>query len=124
MLVGTAVVGGIIWFADPTTPGGVLPTCPTKSLLHIDCPGCGSLRMMYSLMHGDFGSAVHFNAVGVVAMFFVAAAFVTYTVGLWTGRRIRNWQHWRYAPMVLLAITLAWFVVRNIPIEPFSNLKV
>ena len=37
-----------IWVGDPTTPNGPLPVCPTKALLGIDCPGCGSLRMLYS----------------------------------------------------------------------------
>ncbi|BBX75130.1 hypothetical protein MSHI_30360 [Mycobacterium shinjukuense] len=46
-----------IWVADPTTPNGPLPTCPTKALLGIDCPGCGSLRMLHSLMHGDLLAA-------------------------------------------------------------------
>ncbi|HEY0229106.1 MAG TPA: DUF2752 domain-containing protein, partial [Mycobacterium sp.] len=41
-----------IWIGDPTTPHGPLPVCPTEALLGIDCPGCGSLRMLYSLMHG------------------------------------------------------------------------
>lgn len=124
VLAGTGVAGAIIWSADPTTPGGVLPTCPTKALLHIDCPGCGSLRAIYWLMHGDLGQALHFNALGVVALAFLAIAFITYTVGLWTGRRIRSWQHWRYTPIVVLAITVLWFVIRNIPLEPFSGLKV
>lgn len=75
-------------------------------------------------MHGDISQAFHFNAVGVIALLLLAVAFVTYTVGLWTGRRIRSWQHWRYTPIAFLVITIVWFVIRNIPIEPFSSLKV
>lgn len=124
VLVGVAGAATAIWFADPTTPGGVLPTCPTKSLFHLNCPGCGSLRAIYSLMHGDVGAALHYNAVGVIALVLLAFTFVTYTIGLWTGRRLWNWQTLRYAPAVVLGVTLVWFVIRNIPIEPFSSLKV
>ncbi|WP_131724959.1 DUF2752 domain-containing protein, partial [Mycobacteroides abscessus] len=53
--VAGAVAAGCaaVWFGDPTTPGGVLPVCPLKALTGLDCPGCGGLRMVYSLMHGD-----------------------------------------------------------------------
>lgn len=114
----------VVLLGDPTTPGGFLPPCPTKFLLHIVCPGCGSTRALYSLLHGDLPAALHYNAVGVVAMGLLAAAFVAYVVGLWRGRRVRSWQHWRYAPMVTLAVVTVWFVIRNIPVAPFDSLKV
>lgn len=57
-----------IWVGDPTTPNGPLPVCPTKALLGIDCPGCGSLRMLYSLLHGDLLQAARFNALGLLAV--------------------------------------------------------
>lgn len=124
VLAGAAAVGTLVWFADPTTPGGIIPPCPTNALLHINCPGCGMSRAVYCLLHGDLGGALHYNAVGVLALGFLAVAFVTYTVGLWRGRRIRGWQQWRYTPMVVLIVTLTWFVIRNIPIAPFDSLKV
>lgn len=124
VLVTVGAALSVIWMADPTTPGGALPTCPTKALFHIDCPGCGSLRAIYSLMHGDIGAALHYNAVGVLAIVALTVSFVTYTVGLWTGRRLWKWQTLRYAPAIVLGIALVWFVIRNIPVEPFSSLKV
>ncbi|WP_082084024.1 DUF2752 domain-containing protein [Gordonia sihwensis] len=123
-LTGAAAVCAAVWFGDPTTPGGYLPPCPTRLMLHIDCPGCGSTRALYCLLHGDIPAALHYNAVGVLAFVLIAAAFVSYTIGLWKGRRIRSWQHWRYAPVVTLVVVAAWFVVRNIPIAPFDSLKV
>ncbi|WP_066169178.1 DUF2752 domain-containing protein [Gordonia hydrophobica] len=122
--VGFAGVCTVVWLGDPTTPGGFLPPCPTKLLLHIDCPGCGSTRALYSLLHGDVPAALHYNAVGVVALMLLGYAFVAYTIGLWRGRRVHSWQQWRYAPMVALVVTVVWFIIRNIPIEPFTGLAV
>ncbi|MCF8609645.1 DUF2752 domain-containing protein [Gordonia sp. HY285] len=124
VFVGVAAAGTLVWFADPTTPGGIIPPCPTNALLHINCPGCGASRAVYCLLHGDLGGALHYNAVGVVALAFLAVAFVTYTVGLWRGRRVRGWQQWRYTPVTVLVVTLVWFLIRNIPISPFDSLKV
>ena len=61
----TTLMCAAIWVGDPTTPNGPLPVCPTKALLGIDCPGCGSARMLYSLMHGNLVAAARFNALGL-----------------------------------------------------------
>ncbi|HEY0636101.1 MAG TPA: DUF2752 domain-containing protein [Pseudonocardiaceae bacterium] len=121
---GAALSCAVIWWGDPTTPGGPLPVCPTKLLLGIDCPGCGSLRMIYSLLHADLGAALRFNAVALVTLPLLAWAWVTWTRGRWRGRRVESWQHRRWAPMIALVITVAWWVVRNIPVEPFTHLRV
>lgn len=125
MVVGGVTLGCVgIWFADPTTPGGPSPLCPTKALFGIDCPGCGSLRAIYALLHGDIGAAVHYNAVGVVCIALLLWAFGAYCVGLWRGRRVRSWQHHRWAAVTLLVVVGVWFVIRNIPVHPFTSLYV
>jgi Protein of unknown function (DUF2752) len=118
--VGCAVVA----WANPTDPENVLPRCPTKLLFGIDCPGCGSMRMVYSLMHGDVGAAVHYNAVALVVLPLLALALATWAIGRWRGREVRSWQHWRWTPAVTLVVFTVWFVIRNLPFEPFRSLKV
>src|ERR1700761_81741 len=117
---GTTLVCAAIWIGDPTTPHGPLPVCPTKALLGIDCPGCGSLRMFYSLMHGNVLAAARFNALGLVAVALLVWAYLAWTYGRVTGRRIKSWQHHRWAALVTLLLVSAWFVVRNIPFAPFT----
>src|ERR1700712_4418991 len=109
---------------DPTPPGGPLPVCPTKALLGIDCPGCGSLRMLYSLLHGDVPASVRYNALGFVAVLFLLWAFGAWTYGRIVGRRIVSWQHQRWAAAVALVLVSVWFVVRNLPFAPFTGLFV
>jgi hypothetical protein len=113
-----------IWAGDPTTPGGPLPVCPTKALLGIDCPGCGSLRMLYSLMHGNLMAAARFNALGLAAAVLLVWTYFVWTYGRLAGRRISGWQHSRWAPLVTLSLVTVWFVVRNIPFAPFTGLHV
>ena len=98
--------------------------CPTKALLGIDCPGCGSLRMIYSLLHLDLGSAVHYNALGLVAVVLLVWAFAAWTYGRLVGRRVLSWQHLRWSAPTALALTLVWFVVRNLGFGPFPALHV
>lgn len=120
----TTLACAAVWMGDPTTPNGPLPVCPTKALLGIDCPGCGSLRMLYSLMHGDLLAAARFNALGLAAVALLVWAYFAWTYGRVTGRRIRSWQHHRWSALVTLALVALWFVVRNIPVAPFDALRV
>jgi hypothetical protein len=120
----TTFVCAATWVSDPTTPGGPMPVCPTKALLGIDCPGCGSARMLYSLMHGNMMAAARFNALGLVALVLLVWTYVAWTYGRLTGRRIRGWQHQRWSAMVTLGLVAVWFVVRNIPFAPFNALYV
>ncbi len=125
MVAGSAIFAcAATWVGDPTTPGGPLPVCPTKALLGIDCPGCGSLRMLYSLLHGNLIAAARFNALGLVAVVLLVWTYLVWTYGRMTGRRIRSWQHQRWSAMVALSLVVIWFVVRNIPFAPFSGLHV
>ena len=98
--------------------------CPTKALLGIDCPGCGSLRMLYSVMHGNLMAAARFNALGLAAVVLLVWAYLAWTYGRLTGRRVRSWQHGRWSAVATLGLVAAWFVVRNIPFAPFNALYV
>jgi Protein of unknown function (DUF2752) len=120
----STLVCAAIWMGDPTTPNGPLPVCPTKALLGIDCPGCGSLRMLYSVMHGNLPAAARFNALGLAALVLLVSAYLTWTYGRVVGRRIGSWQHNRWSAVVTLALVVAWFVVRNLPFAPFTGLYV
>ncbi|OJZ73903.1 hypothetical protein BRW65_11050 [Mycobacterium paraffinicum] len=120
----TTLMCAAIWAGDPTTPNGPLPVCPTKALLGIDCPGCGSLRMLYSLMHGNITAAARYNALGLAAVVLLVWAYLAWTYGLLAGRRIRSWQHTRWSAVVAMVLVGAWFAVRNIPFAPFSALYV
>jgi uncharacterized protein DUF2752 len=113
-----------VWAGDPTTPGGPLPLCPTKLVLGIDCPGCGTLRMLYSLMHADVLGALRFNAVALVALPLLGWAYLAWSYHRITGGRLPSWQYYRWAPRVTLLVVSVWLVVRNLPFGPFPVLHV
>ena len=121
---GAGVVCCAIWLSNPTVPGGPIPVCPTKALLGIDCPGCGSMRMLYSLMPGDFSAALHFNAVGLIALVLLVWSYGAWTYCRGAGRRITSWQHRGWAAPAVLTVMCIWFVIRNVPIAPFISLYV
>ncbi|MGH3859357.1 DUF2752 domain-containing protein [Actinokineospora sp.] len=114
--LGAGVAAGCAYVlaTDPTTPGGLV--CPSK-WVGLCCPGCGGLRMVYSLLHGRVLDAVHYNAVTLLILpLFVWAAVQ------WARGKSVTWPRW--GPPVLMGVLAAWFVARNLPFEPFSRLYV
>lgn len=124
VIAGLGVCCAGVWLGDPTTPGGPLPVCPTKYFFGIDCPGCGGMRMAYSVMHGDLAGALHYNAVSLVFLVLLAWSGVAWTLGRLRGRAVRSWLHWRRTPLMVAIVFCVWFVVRNLPFPPFTGLFV
>lgn len=48
-------------FVDPARYAWV-PKCPVKMAVGLDCPGCGSQRMLHALLHANFAEAWEANA--------------------------------------------------------------
>lgn len=124
VLVG-CVGAAVVLAADPTSDAGFpLPPCPVKLLTGLDCPGCGVSRMIYSLLHGDVLTALHFNAAAMLFIPFFLWTWGAWVLGRWRGRRVTTWEQWRWSPHVGLALIAVWSVIRNLPFPPFDALYV
>ena len=112
----------VLNWADPTTPGGPTPLCPTKALFGIDCPGCGTARALYSLTHLDVSAAVRYNILAVVAVILVGWSWCVW-LGRTLGKRVPDWSQWRYASWTTAVVVFVWFIVRLLPWEPCGLLS-
>lgn len=111
-----AAVTGYVAAVDPNESGHY-PLCPTRWLLHVDCPGCGLMRGTYALCHGDLSGALDHNI--------LLAAFVPFALVLWIRWLVRAWRgvtpaltarqartRTRWTIVVLVAV-IVFGVVRN-----------
>ena len=62
-----AAAAVVIFCFDPAT-AGFYPPCLFNTVLGTACPGCGSLRALHQLLHGNFAAAWELNRVLVIAM--------------------------------------------------------
>jgi hypothetical protein len=114
-------VAALLFFTDPAT-ATVYPFCVFHALTGLYCPGCGSLRCLHQLLHGHFIEALDLNPLTVMLLPFLGYAFVSHA------RQTLRGKAARHAPLpaiwiwLLLAIVLAFWVLRNIPAYPFSLL--
>lgn len=117
---GVAVLA-VIYLFDPREPG-TYPICPFFGLTGWHCPGCGTLRAMHQLLHGNIAAAFGFNAYAMLALPAIAyslTAGALRTYGLPAPPRLFIPARWIWA---LLAAVLAFWLLRNLPIAPLTIL--
>jgi hypothetical protein len=71
---GSAGVAALLYRFSPQE-FSFYPVCPFFALTHHYCPGCGATRAMAELLHGNFASALHFNAAVTLLLPFVVCYF-------------------------------------------------
>ena len=96
-----------------------LPGCIFFKLTGLYCPGCGTTRMLFYLVHGHVFDALRYNALSLLVLPAVFYALVrrSFAAGLPALPHVsRRW-------MMAFAFTVVLFTVaRNIPAEPFCKL--
>lgn len=73
----------LLYFFNPEQVP-IYPQCPFRKWTGLDCPGCGGLRAMHQLLHGNVMAALRLNAF-VVLLIPVAAGFAVKLA----------WHRWR-----------------------------
>lgn len=108
---------GYLAAVDPNQPGHY-PQCFWRTNFGILCPGCGGLRAMHALTHGDLFAALHLNALGTTLVVASAAIWAVWLVARLRLRPIRG----RWIPVTLFTLLAAlpvFTVVRNLPFGQF-----
>lgn len=98
---------------DPNQPGHY-PLCPFRYLTGYACPGCGSLRAVHDLATGQPVGALHRNPLTVAAIPFVVLMWLLWVRREATGRG-RRWAAPAWLLWTLLAVVLAFWLLRNMP---------
>ena len=113
-LLATIAAVAVLYFFDPAT-AGFYPVCGLHQLTGLQCPGCGGLRAVHQLAHGNVAAAWRLNPL----------VFALLPVALWMGLREaaraftgRQWPGFAARPAFgwLLAGAVVLFgLLRNAP---------
>ncbi|MEU4834953.1 DUF2752 domain-containing protein [Streptosporangium sp. NPDC023615] len=82
--LGIAAAAAVAFVAavDPNEPGHY-PPCPFLVLTGLYCPGCGGLRAVHALAHGDPPAALGLNPLVVILIPVVVALWGRWTLRVW-----------------------------------------
>ena len=117
-LIYAAVVAGLclavfLLYFFPPAETRFYPRCIFHAVTGLECPGCGSLRAAHSVLHGDFAMAFRLNPLLFVLLPLAGLTWVIYRpAGLSAVPAKWIWT--------LLGVIIAFGVLRNLPLTPFS----
>ncbi len=118
--LGIAIGSLLLLFINPTATR-LFPTCPFRALTGLQCPGCGSTRACYQLIHLHPIAAFKLNPLMMLTLPFILYGLVGFTKSAITGkpqRRIIIPSKYLWAWLVLL---IFFWVFRNTPWYPFVS---
>ena len=106
----TFAVAVITLFLFDPTRHGFYPRCMFHTLTGLDCPGCGGLRALHQLLHGNVAAAFALNPLvpllpaALIGTVVIRAARLTLPAWLRT-----------YWPYCLIATLILFGIARNLP---------
>ncbi len=104
----------VLFFFDPAQHG-FYPQCILHRTTGLLCPGCGSLRSLHHLLHGEIESALRFNALVVL----LAPVAVILGLRSWWVAHSPNPVRARLPQALIwcvLALVVVFGILRNTPI--------
>lgn len=117
-----AAVAIFLFFFNPASPANQwFPKCPFRLVTGMQCPGCGSTRALYQLLHLHPIAAFKLNPLMVLTLPFIVYGFLGFTRSAIMGRPQRR----LFIPPIYLwawlFLLIFFWVFRNTPWYPFVS---
>ncbi|HEX3998913.1 MAG TPA: DUF2752 domain-containing protein [Pirellulales bacterium] len=114
----------LLYSRDPAGESGY-PVCVFHHLTGLDCPGCGTLRALHQLLHGNVLAALRLNALSVCLLPVLALVVARNWLAAWRGR-VARWPRPRWVPAGwrwgIVVLVIGFGILRNVPLWPFKLL--
>ena len=115
--------GAVLYFVKDARVVTFFPRCPFYFFTGFYCPGCGSQRAVSSLLHGQIVPALKFNILLIAFLPLLAYSATVNVLNVFNKKQLTTPVFYSplFVKLVLIAV-LAFAVLRNIPISPFTLL--
>jgi len=115
---------GLVLFYYYVNPNKVnfLLKCPLYTTTGIYCPGCGSQRATHALLHLNFIEMFKQNLLYFFAIILLIYHFGIYLINKFFNKQYRSILNYPKVPVIILIIVIIFWVLRNLPWEPFNLL--
>jgi hypothetical protein len=96
------------------------PKCPLYVWTGLYCPGCGSQRAIHSFLHFRFLEVVHYNLLMYPAGGLIIYHFARPYIQKITRVTLPDILYHPKTPWIILIIVVLFWILRNIPVVPFT----
>lgn len=124
ILVGVGVPLSMLALATVSLWLGRTPPCWFYTLTGLYCPGCGSGRCFYALLHGELYAAFRFQPLLFIILPFLAYYLLRAYLNFVCARKLLPFPEIKSSALGYVAIVtvVLYGVLRNIPVYPFTLL--
>ena len=120
--LGLTAIAVFLFFFNPASPANqFFPKCPFRVVTGFQCPGCGSTRACYHLLHLDLIVAFKLNPLLVLTLPFLIYGLLGYTKSALTGQPHRRVFIPPFYLWAWLIVMIFFWIFRNTPWYPFIS---
>ena len=116
LLVAAGALLLLYFFVEPKN--GILPKCFFHELTGLYCPGCGVQRSFHALLNGHVLTAIDYNMLFILFLPLIIFFILAFSLG-----RKHPATSFIYKPFfsfTVVIVVVSFWVLRNIPVTPFS----
>jgi len=116
LLVAAGALLLLYFFVEPKN--GILPKCFFHELTGLYCPGCGVQRSFHALLNGHILNAIDYNLLFILFLPLIIFFILAFSLG-----RKHPSTSFIYKPIfsfTVVIVVVSFWVLRNIPYNPFS----
>ena len=116
LLVAAGALQLLYFFVEPKN--GILPKCFFHELTGLYCPGCGVQRSFHALLNGHILIAIDYNLLFILFLPLIIFFILAFSLG-----RKHPSTSFIYKPIfsfTVIIVIVSFWVLRNIPVTPFS----
>ena len=106
----------LYFFVEPKN--GILPKCFFHVLTGLYCPGCGVQRSFHALLNGHILTAIDYNLLFILFLPLIIYFILAFALG-----KKHPSSCFIYKPVfsfIVVIVVVSFWVLRNIPVIPFS----
>ena len=106
----------LYFFVEPKN--GILPKCFFHELTGLYCPGCGVQRSFHALLNGHILTAIDYNLLFILFLPLIIYFILAFALG-----KKHPYSSFIYKSpfsFTVVIVVVSFWVLRNIPIMPFS----
>lgn len=121
IIFGVLILALFYFFINPNEVN-FLPECPLYFTTGIYCPGCGSQRATHQLLNFNFLGVLQQNVLYFISLFILGYHMIVTGINAFFKINIYNFLYHPKTPLIILAIIVIFWILRNIPFYPFNLL--